>query len=251
MPNSVQQQWLQQAALSLRDKTLPPWFEFTKRELVVTLGYSIGGRRAKAPFKVHPKDVEGGIAQDTIFFSPHAYEGPQKALKVLSHALLTLKWAAKLPHEPTRAAGYTKSDIRRLESSPTLQAAVAALEMFLPEFPPLEFCPPAKKQTTRMRLWYCPYHRKLPEGKVRAATDDLQVKCQLDVSGLPCGTKRHEVLPRQLRQHRSSRDSRGPMRFASTLASQAPSRRSYPRPRPRRKDRTSRGYSHRRSPPPD
>jgi hypothetical protein len=200
MPDSVQQQWLQQAANTLRSRTLTPWFGFSQRPLVVTLGYSIGGRRGKALFRAHPKNPADGINQDTIFFSPHAYVDAGSALDTLVRALITLKATANWYQRPRTCKAVIRSDIARYEMSPGIQSAVQSLEMFLPEFPPLGFDPHRRKQSSRMRLWYCTYHRRYPEGKVRAATNGLKVKCMIEVAGLPCNqmfVMQPHIIPRR------------------------------------------------------
>lgn len=178
-----QQDWLQLAfdTLALQTFTFAPFatdggLRAELRQTLVTYGYSIGGRRGRNHFRVHLKDIEGGIAQHTVFVHPHAYKDAPAALGTLSHAVCELG-ALIVEHDkrfliaPTgRCATYRNS-----LTHPGIIAAIKRLPLLLPPFPAATFSPPTETQKSRLRLYLC--HCAGPIGKARVASDSWRQMC--------------------------------------------------------------------------
>jgi hypothetical protein len=181
-----QQDWLQLAfdTLALQTFTFAPFA--TDSELrtelastLVTYGYSIGGRRGHNHFRVHLKDIEGGIAQHTVFVHPHAYKDAPAALGTLSHAVCdlgSLIWEKANPIE-FKKCGPRYTTYRNLLIHPSIIAAIKRLPLLLPPFPAATFAPPVETQRSRLRLYLC--HCVGPIGKARVASDSWVQMCTI------------------------------------------------------------------------
>lgn len=178
-----QQDWLQLAfdSLALQTFTFAPFatdeaLRTELRQTLVTYGYSIGGRRGRNHFRVHLKDIEGGIAQHTVFIHPHAYKDAPAALGTLSHAVCELG-AMIVTKQTVIALSGHYTTYRNALTHPGIIAAMKRLPLLLPPFPAATFSPPTETQKSRLRLYLC--RCVGPIGKARVASDSWRQMCSV------------------------------------------------------------------------
>jgi hypothetical protein len=167
-PPTIQQEWAQVVYNTLVTNILIPAHHVhpNPQPTIVTFGYGPAGRRTRAPYRIYLKDDSNGIAQHTIFLSPHAWTKDTAVIDLLVQAAITLntmeRCTAVWGYGPKRLANRIQANISYLTMDRDAKRKITDLPMFLPPFPTANFDPTYDKQPTRLKKYTCGCRRPTP-----------------------------------------------------------------------------------------